>query len=138
MLKQQFQGKMDMPGIPAIDVRQQCAGFLYGISIADNFIKNGINMLYPTYDDISSIQSGIDNPKGLRMVEFPIVNAFTAGIILLGNLQQQEVLVGRLVSVFFSIMALLGIYYVGKELSGKKVGFILRFSKRICIGFDIY
>jgi len=37
-----FQGKMDMPGIPAIDVRQQCAGFLYGISIADNFIKNGM------------------------------------------------------------------------------------------------
>ncbi|MGK5083615.1 beta-ketoacyl-ACP synthase III [Bdellovibrionota bacterium FG-1] len=37
-----FQAKMGMHGIPALDVRQQCTGFLYGLSIADQFIKTGM------------------------------------------------------------------------------------------------
>jgi 3-oxoacyl-[acyl-carrier-protein] synthase-3 len=37
-----LQAKLDMPGIPALDVRQQCTGFLYGLSIADQFIKTGM------------------------------------------------------------------------------------------------
>lgn len=36
-----LQSKLEMPGIPALDVRQQCSGFLYGLSIADQFIKTG-------------------------------------------------------------------------------------------------
>lgn len=38
--------------------------------IADNF-----NLLKPRYYDLSNIQSGIDNPHGWRMVEFPLYNA---------------------------------------------------------------
>ena len=36
-----FQEKLGVPGIPALDVRQQCTGFLYGLSIADQFIRTG-------------------------------------------------------------------------------------------------
>lgn len=36
-----LQAKLDCPGIPAIDIRQQCTGFIYGLSIANNFIKSG-------------------------------------------------------------------------------------------------
>ena len=36
-----LQAKLDVPGIPALDIRQQCTGFIYGISIADQFIKSG-------------------------------------------------------------------------------------------------
>lgn len=36
-----FQAKLGVPGIPAIDVRQQCSGFIYAMSIADQFIKTG-------------------------------------------------------------------------------------------------
>lgn len=36
-----LQAKLDCPGIPAIDIRQQCSGFIYGTSIADNFIRSG-------------------------------------------------------------------------------------------------
>jgi len=36
-----LQAKLDIPGITALDIRQQCTGFLYGISIADKFIKSG-------------------------------------------------------------------------------------------------
>ncbi|MGZ3709289.1 MAG: 3-oxoacyl-ACP synthase III family protein, partial [Bdellovibrionota bacterium] len=37
-----LQDKLGVPGIPALDVRQQCTGFIYGLSIADQFIKTGM------------------------------------------------------------------------------------------------
>ena len=36
-----LQREMDLPGIPALDVRAQCTGFLYGLSVADAWIKSG-------------------------------------------------------------------------------------------------
>ena len=33
--------KLGLPGIPAIDIRAQCSGFLYSLSTADNFIRGG-------------------------------------------------------------------------------------------------
>jgi 3-oxoacyl-[acyl-carrier-protein] synthase III len=36
-----LQPKLGLSEIPAIDVRQQCSGFLYGMSMADAFIKSG-------------------------------------------------------------------------------------------------
>ena len=37
-----LQAKLDVPaGIPAIDVRQQCTGFVYAMSIADQFLRTG-------------------------------------------------------------------------------------------------
>ncbi|MEK7791492.1 MAG: beta-ketoacyl-ACP synthase III [Deltaproteobacteria bacterium] len=35
------QEKLGLGGIPAIDIRQQCSGFIYGVSIADQFIRAG-------------------------------------------------------------------------------------------------
>jgi len=37
-----LQAKLGVPGIPAIDVRQACNGFLFGLSIADQFIRSGM------------------------------------------------------------------------------------------------
>lgn len=37
-----LQAKLELPGIPALDIRQQCTGFIYGLSIADQFIKTGV------------------------------------------------------------------------------------------------
>ncbi|HTL12753.1 MAG TPA: beta-ketoacyl-ACP synthase III [Bdellovibrionota bacterium] len=37
-----LQAKMGMPGVPALDIRQQCTGFIYGLSIADQFIRSGM------------------------------------------------------------------------------------------------
>jgi 3-oxoacyl-[acyl-carrier-protein] synthase III len=34
-----LQAKLGLAGIPAIDVRQQCSGFLYSLSIADQYIR---------------------------------------------------------------------------------------------------
>jgi len=33
--------KLGIPGVPALDIRNQCSGFVYGLSIADAWIKSG-------------------------------------------------------------------------------------------------
>jgi 3-oxoacyl-[acyl-carrier-protein] synthase III len=34
--------KLGIPGVPALDIRNQCTGFLYGLSVADAWIRAGI------------------------------------------------------------------------------------------------
>src|SRR5512137_2626217 len=34
--------KLGLPGVPALDVRNQCSGFLYGLSVADAWIRTGM------------------------------------------------------------------------------------------------
>ncbi len=34
--------KLGLPGVPAIDIRNQCSGFLYGLSVADAWIRTGM------------------------------------------------------------------------------------------------
>jgi len=36
-----LQGRLGLSGIPVMDIKQQCAGLLYGLSIADHYIKAG-------------------------------------------------------------------------------------------------
>lgn len=38
----QIQDMLDLPHIGALDVRNQCSGFVYAISVADQFIKTGM------------------------------------------------------------------------------------------------
>src|SRR3989338_7213653 len=52
-------------------------------AVARNFVRNGFTLLKPYYDDLSSIQSGSENPTGLRFVEFPIYNAMFASLYVM-------------------------------------------------------
>ena len=38
----QIQDMLDMPTVGALDVRNQCSGFVYALSVADQFIKTGM------------------------------------------------------------------------------------------------
>lgn len=38
----QVQDLLEMPTVPAIDIRNQCSGFVYALSIADQYIKTGM------------------------------------------------------------------------------------------------
>ena len=71
--------------------------------------KNQFNLLKPKYYDLSNIQSGMENPEGLRMVEFPLYSAIFAGLH-----QQFKVLPietwGRLVSLGFSILMIVAVF----------------------------
>ena len=106
-------------------------------AVARNFLRFGVNPLYPRYDDLSNIQSGKDNPMGWRMVEFPIYQAAgawlkevvgrvsievwlriltiaaSAGtVVLLGSLVAQRIdpLTGLLTSILFAILPY-NVYY---------------------------
>jgi len=37
-----LQEKLGLPGIPALDVRNQCTGIIYGLSVADQYIKTAM------------------------------------------------------------------------------------------------
>jgi len=89
-------------------------------SVTREYVKHGINLLEPKYHDLSNIQSGQDNLIGYRMVEFPILNALTA-IIIKALPRVSEALLGRLVSVIFSLIALAAFYSLIKNVLGKKI-----------------
>jgi len=36
-----LQAKLGLPGVPALDVRNQCSGFLYGLSVAEAWVRGG-------------------------------------------------------------------------------------------------
>jgi hypothetical protein len=80
-------------------------------AVARNFIKAGFNLLHPQYDDLSSIQSGKDNPEGLRLVEFPLYNASFAALNKYLPIFSLEIY-GRLVSTFASLVVIGIIYYL--------------------------
>ena len=91
-------------------------------SVTRDFIRNGISFLYPTYQDLSSLPSGRDNPKGLRMVEFPLYNAYATFIdkIFVGwNIEFS----GRLASVFASLLSLIFLYKLVSRYIGKTGAF---------------
>ncbi len=90
-------------------------------AVTRNFVKNGIDVLHPKYDDLSNIQSGKDNPEGYRMVEFPIYNLVHYGIFQFSKILSPTLpleTAGRLTTVFVSLFSLLFLYGIVRSLSG--------------------
>ena len=65
----------------------------------------------PTYDDLSSLQSGVENPQGLRFVEFPIYSAIVGALNKYLPFASITVY-GRLTSIFFSLLLIGTLYYL--------------------------
>lgn len=87
-------------------------------SVARIYVKEGIDIFWPRYHDISSIQTGIFNPGGLRLVEFPLYNA--AHALLAGNFGFLSLEVwGRLLSVFTALVSTYFLFLIGKRFMGK-------------------
>lgn len=92
-------------------------------SVTREYLKNGLDLLHPRYQDLSNIQSGLDNLEGWRMVEFPLVNGL--GALLTQALPLWDVvLASRWLSVIFSIGTTLSLYYLVKRISGPAVAFL--------------
>ena len=82
------QAKMDMPpGVPALDIRNQCSGFLYGLSVADAFIRSG------TYQKILLIGSEVHS-TGLdfsdRGRDVSVIFGDGAAAVVLGRAEDDE------------------------------------------------
>lgn len=87
-------------------------------SVTRIYAEEGINLFWPRYHDISSIQTGIYNPVGLRFVEFPIYNAVHAFLFETFNTFSLEVW-GRLLSIFTALISTYIIFLLGKRFMGK-------------------
>lgn len=99
--------KIDIPLADAHSWRQADTA-----AVSRNFARTGINLLKPAYDDLSSIQTGQENPEGLRMVEFPLYNAIVAVLFRYLPIVSIEIY-GRLVTAFFSLIIIAVLYYFG-------------------------
>ena len=76
-----LQNLLDVPGVPAFDVRNQCSGFLYGLAIADKFVKTG------TYDHVLLV-GGEAHSTGLDLTtrgrEVAVIFGDGAGAVVVG------------------------------------------------------
>lgn len=105
-------------------------------AVSRNFVKSGINMFYPTYDDVSSIQTGIDNPTGIRMVEFPIYNAIHAFLFKTFRVFTIEKW-GRLLTIFTSLITAWFLFLLGKKHYSSRIGMLTAFFY-LFLPFNIY
>lgn len=96
-------------------------------SVTREYVKHGVNLLLPTYHDLSTIPNNLDNSQhGYRMVEFPIINAILA--LLLRALPQFDLArTSRLLSVWFSLGSLCCLYLLLKKLSGEITALLTAF-----------
>jgi hypothetical protein len=105
-------------------------------AVSRNFVKNGFDILHPQFDDLSNVPSGIDNPRGLRFVEFPIYNLKQAVLYkYIGVLTLEQW--GRMVSIFSSLLSMLFLYLIVGRHSNKKIGILSAFFYGF-IPYNIY
>lgn len=105
-------------------------------SVSRNFAQDGIDMLHPKMDNISNVQSGIDNPQGYFFVEFPIYNALQAGLFkVIGFFTIEQW--GRLLSMLSSVVGGLLLYLIVKKHSNSIVGLFSAFFFMF-LPFNIY
>ncbi len=105
-------------------------------AVSRNFLRYGINLLYPTYDDLSSTASGLPNPRGLRMVEFPLYNAATTIVKnLVPEISIEEA--GRLTSILTSLGTLVFLFLLLRKYANRRVAFLTGFFYAI-IPYNIF
>src|SRR6185369_4555342 len=105
-------------------------------AVSRNFVQDGFDLLHPRMDNISNVQSGLDNPQGYFFVEFPIYNAAQAGLYkLFGFLTLEEW--GRLITITSSMITCLFLYLLVSRHSNKAIGLWSAFFYSF-IPFNIY
>jgi 4-amino-4-deoxy-L-arabinose transferase-like glycosyltransferase len=95
-------------------------------SVTREYVKHGISPLVPRYHDLSNIPSGLENPEGYRMVEFPALNILTAAIIKAAP-DLPLVQTSRMVSILLSLGTLISLFFFVKELFGLKTAYLSAF-----------
>ncbi len=105
-------------------------------SVTRIYVTDGIDLLYPKYQDLSFLQTGIDNPEGYRYVEFPIYNVIHAILVKTLPVFSLEVW-GRLLSVLCSLVSIGLMYLIGKRFLGEWGGILSAFFFAF-MPFNIY
>jgi len=105
-------------------------------SVSKVYVEKGINLLYPRYQDVSSIQTGISNAEGYRFVEFPVYNAAHALLAKAFPTFSLEVW-GRLLSIFCALASTVLLFWLGQRFIGGLGGLLAAFFFAF-IPYNIY
>ncbi len=104
-------------------------------AVTRNYVRYGIDPLFPRYDDVSSLQSGRPNPQGYRFVEFPIYNILS---VISDNFFPNSVeYAGRLTSVIASLGTLILLFKLTRKYYSFKVAFLTGFFFAV-LPYNIY
>ncbi|OGM05507.1 hypothetical protein A2125_00320 [Candidatus Woesebacteria bacterium GWB1_43_5] len=136
-------------------------------SVARIYLNEGIDLFYPRYYDISRIQTGAINLSGLRLVEFPLYNLLHSVVaksvtfcpsvsvpdqkvskalyfyLFPNNVDISSLgtpcfeIIGRVVSIVFSLISTVLMFLIGRKLYGKWVGILAAFLFAF-IPYNIY
>lgn len=82
-----LQSALGLPGIPAIDIRNGCSGFLYALSVGEQFIKTG------TYETVLVVGSEVLSPmldKTTRGRDTAVIFADGAGAVVLTGIEDSQ------------------------------------------------
>ncbi|MBU1499514.1 glycosyltransferase family 39 protein, partial [Patescibacteria group bacterium] len=91
-------------------------------AVARNFVKERFNLLYPQSDSLMALNNKqLPNPDRLFINEFPVYNAIVA--VLYQQFGVHEVY-ARLVSVFFSSLGAVFLFWLAKDLFGNKIALV--------------
>lgn len=86
-------------------------------AVSRNFVKLGVDLLHPRFDDLSNVPAGKENPNGYRFVEFPIYNLMQYGFYKIYPVGSIEV-AGRLVSILCTLATTGFLFLIVKKHSG--------------------
>src|ERR1700758_4438435 len=96
-------------------------------AVTRNFVKEGFTPLYPKFDALNSLNEGsVPNPNRYFFAEFPLYNILSyEGFTHFGHFTIEEW--GRLVTIFFSCLTPIVLYFLVKQYSPRRVAFFAAF-----------
>ena len=106
-------------------------------AVTRNFVRYGVNLLYPRYDDFSDVSGrGLFNPEGYRMVEFPLFNLvhYTLREVFPFNTLEFW---GRMTSVLSALASAVFIYLIVSRHASEKTAMLASFFY-LLLPFNIY
>lgn len=108
-------------------------------AVTRNFVKQGVDVLLPRYDDLSDVSARGFNPQGYRLVEFPIFNLIHYSLYTLGSTLYPLSLEfwGRMVSVMSSLVSAFCLYMLVKKFTGIWAG-LASMATFLFLPFNIY
>ena len=94
-------------------------------AVTRNWVKNGVDVLTPRYDDFSDVSGrGLFNPNGYRFTEFPLFNLIHYFLYsLLSNFYSLE-LVGRLTSILATLVSAALLFFLARRHSTSEVAWL--------------
>lgn len=106
-------------------------------TVTRNFVKNGIDILRPRYDDFTDVSGkGLWNPQGYRFVEFPIFNLIHYTLYVIRPFGTLE-LWGRITSILAALFSGTLLFFIVRRRLNYRIALLVSFFY-LFLPFNIY